>query len=76
MKRLEQDIMEYDILFICAPLGWEKNTLLAEVYQKHENDGMFWLEETKEASLEEQIKKLPGSGKRVLLTAFPALPSS
>lgn len=67
IKRLEQDIMEYDILFICAPLGWEKNTLLAEVYQKHENDGMFWLEETKEASLEEQIKKLPGSGKRVLL---------
>lgn len=66
-RRILGDMENGDVLFICAPIGWGKNVLLRDLYHKLEGRA-FWLEETDNLSLEEQLAQLPqSSGGRAIM---------
>jgi ATP/maltotriose-dependent transcriptional regulator MalT len=66
-KKIENDLEKYDILYICAPFGWGKYALLADYYQKHRKESVYWLEETKDFTLEQQIENLPKQMDRTII---------
>ena len=74
-KRIENQILEstivadmekYDILYIYAPIGWGKYAFLVDFYYKNE-ENVYWLEETEEYLLEQQLRDLPRAGKRIII---------
>lgn len=66
-QRLKDDIKKYDIIYIHAPLGWGKYTLLADFYRKYRGAGVYWLEDGAEQSLEQQVKELPQKEDRIII---------
>lgn len=71
IQQLGEDIKKYDILYLCAPLGWTKNQLAETFYHANSKESVCWLEETAEESLELLISKIPASGKKLYIV--PAL---
>ncbi len=67
IEKLEKDIMKYDILYICAPFGWGIDVLLRTVYEHLNAKDVYWLEETRELSLEEQIQRIPKKKKCIYM---------
>ena len=43
IQQLEKDMKNYDILYICAPVGWGKNQLMEEIYRRWSDQNVFWL---------------------------------
>lgn len=65
LQQLQEDILKYNLLYICVPFGWGKDLTLLELYRRNKHKNFFWLEETKQCSLEAQINSLPGTEHRV-----------
>ena len=58
IDRLEKDIKKYDILFLCAPFGWGNASILRALYDRVLSKDTYWLEETEDLTLEQQIASL------------------
>ena len=67
LQQLKEDILEYNLLYICVPFGWGKDLMLLEFYKRNQQKNFFWLEETKKSGLEDQINSLPKTDNRVFL---------
>lgn len=67
IEKLEKDIAKYDILYICAPFGWGVDTLLRIVYERLRAKDAYFLEDTRENPLEEQIPKIPKKKKCIYM---------
>lgn len=68
IQQLEKDIKNYDILYICAPLGWGKDLLMQEIYSRRNGQrAFFWLDDTEEQTMEQQIQALPATGRKILV---------
>lgn len=67
IQQLKEDMKKYDILYISAPIGWEIDALLRETYNQMESKDVYWMEETKECSLEEQIALIPQKKKNIYM---------
>lgn len=67
LQQLKEDILNYNLLYICVPLGWGKDLMLLEFYRRNKHKNFFWLEETKDSCLRDQIHSLPKTDGRVFL---------
>lgn len=67
LQRLEQDMEQFEMLYIHAPFGWGKKSVLRAFCQKHGEKEIFWLEDMPQLSLEQQIAKLPKSRKGIYI---------
>lgn len=67
IERLMGDIKKYDILYISAPIGWEIDVLLRAAYARIGEKDIYWLEETPESSLEEQVAGISQKKKNVYM---------
>ena len=67
IQQLKEDIKKYDILYISAPIGWEIDVLLRETYNQMKSKDVYWLEETGECSLEEQISLISKKKKNIYM---------
>ena len=71
IQQLEKDIKKYDILYLCAPLGWGKDQLAEAFCESYSGENLVILEETAENSLQTIISKISFAEKKIYLV--PAL---
>lgn len=65
IQRIEKDMKIYDILYIYAPFGWEKEVVMKQIYDDLSSKDVCWLEYKESESLEQQITALPKAKKRI-----------
>ena len=71
IQQLEKDIKKYDILYLCAPLGWGKDQLAETICERYSGENLVILEKPAEDSLQMIISKLSLKEKKIYLV--PAL---
>ncbi len=65
IQRIKKDMKIYDILYIYAPFGWEKEVVMKQIYDDLSSKDVCWLEYKESVSLEQQIAALPKAKKRI-----------
>ncbi|MBS6398025.1 MAG: hypothetical protein KH452_12920 [Clostridiales bacterium] len=66
-QRLQKDLERYEIIYIQAPRGWGKYTFLQDYAKKTGKASIYWLEETREKSLQQKIRELPSENGRIII---------
>lgn len=64
IQRLEKDMAKYEILYIYAPFGWGKVSLLKSFYEMLPPKEACWLENAPESEMQEQIRRFSKPKKR------------